>query len=125
LQNSPSRPLDHAGKVSIGIRQAGLPPHQGIEDKKQMPRSVETLRGTQYPFVKILALLGGFRLGGLGGLGGRGFVAARGALAGECGYGAKRQGQSGHQRDQFLHFAVLLWIATNYVVLAFMITNGT
>ena len=62
------------------------------------------------------ALLFRFRalLGDLGALGNRGALGAALLWLGIHGCGTESQGGSDHQHRQFLHLAVLLWIATIY-----------
>ena len=60
------------------------------------------------------ALLRNFRAlrDDLGALGGRGALLLLGCSI--AGHGAESEGGTDHQRHQFLHLAVLLWIATSY-----------
>ena len=49
---------------------------------------------------------------GLGALGNRGALGLLGCRLGVHGNSTESEGSGGHQRHQFLHLAVLLWIAT-------------
>jgi hypothetical protein len=92
-------------------KKEGWNPGRGKEELDAAQAAWRCAASQQIWLVEAGLLLGAL-LRGLGALLGRGLGGLRlGGILRVHGYGTESEGDSGHQRHQFLHLAVLLWIA--------------